>query len=86
MKASEIPVGHLCYHTKLDKYGIVCFPHDDSNIKCNTVVWLHNFCVVPVLVLDNYHEDYKDMGTAPQFKITHKEIVKTVVDIEVVPN
>mgnify|MGYP000897578760 CR=1 FL=1 len=87
MKASEIPVGHLCYNIQLDKYGVVCFPHKDSDIDENVVVWLHNFCAAPVSTLNDYNNDsYEDLGPAPQFNITHREVVKTVVKVEVVPN
>lgn len=86
MKASEIPVGHLFYNTQLNKYGIVCFPHDDCDVECNVIIWLHNFCAAPVNVIDEYpsRDKYIDLGPAPKFNITHKEIKETVVKVEVV--
>ena len=85
MKASEIPVGHLCYNKALKKYAIVCYPHDHAQKIGKVVVWLHNFCAAPVDVIDSYNnEDYDDLGPAPQFSITHKEVRKTEVKVEVI--
>lgn len=80
MKASEIPVGHLCYNSFLDRYGIIGFHWDD---KQPMILWLHNFCATPV---SKCTDEYQDLGPAPQFNITHREVVKTVVKVEVVPN
>ena len=78
MKASEIPLGHLCYNSYLDKYAIVGFHFGDNK---KMLLWLHNFCAKSASECSN---EYQDLGPAPRFKITQEEIVKTVVKFEVV--
>lgn len=74
MKASEIPIGHLCYNSCLDKYAIVGFHFDDNE---RMLLWLDNFCAKPANECSN---EYQDLGPAPRFKITQ------VVKFEVVQN
>ena len=89
MRASEIPVFHLCYHTDLNKYGIVCHPHEYNSQIGNVVIWLHNFCAITIEAIDKVYEDedcYLDLGPAPKFDISHKVIQKTEIDFRVKQN
>lgn len=76
MKASEIPVGHLCKIRYLDGYNYGIIVEDLDCYNSRYVFW---FAPAVRNVKKCLQDDYEDLGPCPEFEV--KEVVKREIFI-----